>query len=47
MIKNKQCTSTFSMIEGEIHRCELFEGHPSNHRCTYEWTEEESDGEDK
>jgi len=40
----KQCKSTFSEIEGEIHRCELFEGYHGHHRYTYEWEEEEAEG---
>ena len=40
---NKQCTSTFTKRNGEeIHHCELFDGHAGNHRCVYEWLEEES-----
>ena len=38
-----RCKATFSMIEGEIHRCDLYDGHPDNHRCIIEWTEEESE----
>jgi len=32
-----QCKPTFSDPHGEIHRCELFDGHEGNHRRTYEW----------
>ena len=43
MRNEKQCIDTFSNIEGEIHRCSLFDGHPENHISIYEWTEEEAE----
>jgi len=42
LTEDKQCKSLFTMINGEIHRCELFDGHPDRHRVTYDWEEEEA-----
>ncbi|MCH9659080.1 hypothetical protein K0U27_10435 [archaeon] len=38
-----RCDSKLLMINGTMHRCELYDGHDGNHRCTYEWLEEEAE----
>ena len=43
MTEDNRCKAKFSMITGEIHRCDLYNGHDGLHKTIYEWTEEESD----
>ena len=46
MTEDSRCKAKFSMINGEIHRCDLYDGHEGNHHTIIEWTKEESEYEE-
>ena len=43
LTEDPRCKAKFSMVDSEIHRCDLYDGHDGNHKSIMEWTEEESD----